>query len=88
MVESFIYFWAYKGLKKIINSVKETTFDRAHFKTYGDFNKQFELIFYVDTKDFLTYMDRLHEVNLKIQQYFEKEKISFAFPTQTIHVKK
>lgn len=76
------------ALKKIVDSVKDTTFDRAHFKKYGDFSKIFELVFYVESQDYATYMDRLESINLKIQEYFEKEKIKFAFPTQTVHVKR
>jgi len=33
-------------------------------------------------------MDKLHEVNLKIQEYFEKAKIEFAYPTQSVYLKK
>lgn len=75
-------------LKKIIDSVSDATFDRAHFKTFGDFSKTFELVFYVDSKDYYTYMNRLQEVNHKIQKHFEKSKIEFAFPTQTLYLKK
>lgn len=77
-----------KNLKKIVESVDDTTFDRAHFKMFGPSSKDFELAFYVESKDYYTYMDRLEDVNLKIQQYFEKNKISFAFPTQTLYLKK
>ena len=76
------------GLQKIIESVDDTSFDRAHFKSFGDFSKIFEVVFFVKSKDHPTYMNRLQEVNFKIQEWFEKEKIEFAFPTQTIHVKK
>jgi small-conductance mechanosensitive channel len=74
--------------KKIVESVKDTEFDRAYFKTFGASSKEFELVFYVSTKDFYTYIDRLEQVNLGIQQYFEKKKIDFAFPTQTVYLKK
>ena len=76
------------ALKKIVNSVKDTSFDRAHFKEYTDSNKLFELVFYIDSKDFTIYIDRLEKINLKIQEHFEKNKIEFAYPSQTIYIKK
>lgn len=77
-----------EGLKQIVESVQDTTFDRAHFKGFGSSSKDYELVFFVESKDYYTYMDRLEDVNLKIQEYFQKKKIEFAYPTQTIHVKK
>lgn len=77
-----------KGLSKIINSIEDATFDRAHFKEYSDSSKDFELVFFVESKDYYTYMDRLEEVNLEIQKFFEKNKIDFAFPTRTVHMKR
>ena len=77
-----------KDLKRLVNSIKDLTFDRAHFARFGDYSKSFDLVFYVESKDYLTYMDCLHKVNLKIQEYFEKEKIQFAYPTQTIFTKR
>lgn len=76
------------ALQKIVKSVKDTTFDRAHFKTFADSSKIFELAFYVESKDYYTYLDRLQEVNLEIQKFFEEEKIEFAFPTQTVYLHK
>jgi small-conductance mechanosensitive channel len=77
-----------EGLKKIIESVSDTQFERTHFKTFGEHAKIFETVFFIKSKDHLTYMDRLQEVNIKIQTFFEKEKIKFALPTQMVHVKK
>jgi MscS family membrane protein len=33
------------------------------------------------------HFDALQELNLKIKERFDAEKIEFAFPTQTLHVK-
>lgn len=76
------------GIQKIVESVPDTKFERAHFKFFGESAKVFEIVFFVKSKDHQVYMDRLQEVNFKIQQWFEKEKIEFAFPTQTVYVKK
>ena len=73
-------------IKKSVESTKDARFDRTHFKAFGDFSLNFEFVYYVESSDYNKYMDVQQEVNFKIREAFEKEKIVFAFPTQTIHV--
>lgn len=73
-------------IKKAVESTKNARFDRVHFKAFGDFSLNFELVYYVESPDYNVYMDTQQEINFKIREAFEKEKIVFAFPTQTIHV--
>ena len=61
-------------------------FDRCHLAAYGDFAIQFELVFYVLTKDYAPYMDVQQEIFLDLHALFEREGVEFAFPTQTVHV--
>ena len=75
-------------IKDVINSVKDTAFDRAHFFEYGDFNLVFEVVYYVLDRDYNKYMDIQQEINFKIKEAFEKRKIEFAYPTQTVYVSK
>ncbi len=75
-------------IKEIIKKQKNTTFDRAHFKSFGDFSLNFEIVYYIESSDYNEYMDIQQKINLTIVEAFEKEKIEMAFPTQTIHVVK
>lgn len=75
-------------LLEIISAQKQASFDRAHLKSFGDFSINFEVAYYIDSSDFLVYMDTHHAVCLSVFETFEKEKIEFAFPTQTIFVNK
>lgn len=82
-------------LKKIPDMITQivineplTTPDRVHFATYGDFSLNFEVVFFVQTSDYKQYMDIVQDVNFKIYEAFENEGIEFAYPTQTIHLKK
>ncbi|OQX81668.1 MAG: mechanosensitive ion channel protein MscS [Candidatus Omnitrophica bacterium 4484_70.1] len=75
-----------KIVEEIIKSVKDTIFDRAHFFSYGDFSLIFEVVYYVLGSDYNKYMDIQQEINLKLKEEFEKERIEFAFPTQTLYV--
>jgi small-conductance mechanosensitive channel len=75
-------------VKSIIEKVKDATFDRGHFATYGDFSLDFEFVYYVTGADYTEYMDIQQAINLSIFEAFEKEKIEFAYPTQTLFVSK
>jgi small-conductance mechanosensitive channel len=77
-----------KIIEKIIKSVKDVDFDRANFTEFGDSALNFEVIMYINNRDYTIYRQIQEKINLKIVQEFNKEKISMAFPTQTIHLKK
>jgi small-conductance mechanosensitive channel len=71
-------------MRNIIDSSNGTRFDRAHFRSFGDFSLNFEVAYYILSSDYNEYMDKQQNINLKILELFEEEKIEFAFPTQTI----
>jgi len=48
----------------------------------------FEIVYYVTSNDYNTYMDIQQEINFKIKEEFEQRDIEFAYPTQTLYVKK
>jgi len=75
-------------IEKIIKNVKDTTFDRAHFSSYGDFSLIFEVVYYVMSRDYNKYMDIQQEINFAIKKEFESRDIEFAYPTQTLYVSK
>jgi len=75
-------------MKKIIDSTDNVEFGRAHFSEFGDFSLNFEIIMFIDNRDYDLYMDVQQKVNLGITKAFAKEKISIAFPTQTVFIKK
>lgn len=74
--------------KDVINKIDLTELDRVHFKEYGDFSLNFEVVYYVNTPDYNKYMDIQQEINLTLKKRFEKKGISFAYPTQTVIVNK
>ncbi|OGP15218.1 MAG: hypothetical protein A3I75_04280 [Deltaproteobacteria bacterium RIFCSPLOWO2_02_FULL_50_16] len=81
-----------KKVKELIQKVLEATdrirVDRVHFKSYGDFSLNFEIVFYVLSPDYLEYMDIQEKVNFGIFEAFQKEGIEFAYPTQTLFIEK
>lgn len=75
-------------VKNIIQSQADTIFDRGNFASFGDSSLNFEFVYYVNSPDYSKYMNIQENINLKIFEEFEKRKIEFAYPTQTIFVEK
>lgn len=72
-------------VRQAIEKTEGARFDRAHFKTFGDSALLFEIIYYVGSREYVDYMNANEQIHLAIFEAFEKEKIEFAFPTQTIY---
>jgi len=87
-----------KKLKKIPDIIRDIvnpdkleyvdSLDRVHFTEFGDFSLNFDVVFYMKTKDYVKYRDTQQEINFAIKEAFEKEGIEMAFPTQTIYLNK
>ena len=75
-------------IRQIVDAQEHAETVRAHFKEFGDFSLNFEIVFSIDSNDFDVYMDTRQAINLGIVEAFDKEGIEMAFPTQTIHVAK
>ena len=73
-------------VREIIESTERARCDRVHFKSYGDSALIFEVVYYVNTRDYNVYMDIQQTINLDLFRRFEQEGIEFAYPTQTLYV--
>jgi small-conductance mechanosensitive channel len=81
-----------RAIPKIVKDVVRTKagikFGRCHFKTFGDYSLNFEVVYTVESGDYKDYMDVNQKINFDIYREFEKEGIDFAYPTQTVFVGK
>jgi small-conductance mechanosensitive channel len=75
-------------IKKLISKVEHAELSRVHFNGFGAYSLDFEIVYHVDTKDYGVYMDTHQEVLLQIKSEFEKQKLKFAYPTQSIFIEK
>jgi len=75
-------------IKSIVEEEPKARFDRSHFATYGDFSLTFETVYYVKSADYYDYMDTQQNINLDIYRKFEEENVEFAYPTQTLYLKR
>lgn len=71
-------------LKEIVQSQEGVRFDRAHFKAFGAFSLDFEVVYWMLDPDYNTYMDTQQRINLEIGRRLQAMKVEFAFPTQTV----
>jgi MscS family membrane protein len=93
-VLGLVYDTSTTKMKKAVNLLKKITKDqkgvqneaKVYFSTFGPSSLDITYIFYISD---LTNIARIKsEVNFKIKDEFEKNKLDFAFPTQTIEMKK
>ncbi|KPJ56327.1 hypothetical protein AMJ49_05180 [Parcubacteria bacterium DG_74_2] len=75
-------------IREIIEKAELAEIDRVHFKEFGDFSLNFEVVYFLNSSDYNDYMNTQQEINLAIKQRFEQEKIEMAYPTQTIFLNK
>jgi small-conductance mechanosensitive channel len=74
-------------VRSIIDGIDQTRFDRGHFKEYGDFSLNFEVVYYVLAPDYSLYMDIQQHINLRLFAAFQQAGIAFAYPTREIIVR-
>lgn len=73
-------------VRELIEAQECARFDRAHFKEYGESALVFEVVYYVKTPEFNSYMDIQHAVNTGMMQRFQALGIGFAFPRRTVYM--
>lgn len=74
-------------VESVINATPDTRFVFCVFRHFGDSALQFEVVYYVALEAGAKYLDILNSVNFGIHAAFEREGISFAYPTRTVVVR-
>lgn len=75
-------------IREVVEAQKDVRLDRAHFKSFGDFSLNYEVVYYMLVPDYNAYMDTQQAINLAIYERFAAEGIEFAYPTQTLFLEK
>jgi len=80
-------------IKEILADVPEVNTDpdkppRVYFNEFNDCSLNIYMSYWVKPADYWLYYEVNQRVNLEMMKRFEAEKIEFAFPTQTLYVKK
>jgi len=80
-------------IKEILANVPEVNADperppRVYFNDFNDWSLNIYMSYWVKPADYWLYHEVNQRVNLEMMKRFEAEKIEFAFPTQTLYLKK
>ena len=75
-------------IRRVVEEHESARFDRAHFKSFGDFALIYEVVLIVLRPDYNTYMDVQQSINFRLMEEFQKAEIEFAYPTQQLYVTK
>ena len=73
-------------IQAIVDAQTHSTFNRCHFTEFADSSLNFELVYYIDTRDFTVALNEQQAINLAIMDVFAREGIDFAFPSQTLYL--
>lgn len=73
-------------VEDIINKEELAQLDRVHFAEFGESSLGFEAAYYILSGDYKEFMDTHQSILLQVKEELEKEKVSMAFPTRTVHL--
>lgn len=73
-------------VRDIVGAREDVIFERAHFFRFSEWSLDFEVVYHVQTGDYIVHMDAQHAILLEIYRCFERERIQFAHPLSVIRV--
>lgn len=71
-------------VKRAIEAVENTRFDRAHLRTFDDYALKYEVVYYVLSSDYNLYMDIQQAINFSLLEELDKRSIKFAMPVRSL----
>lgn len=80
-------------IKEVLSKVPEINSDsdrppRVYFSDFNDWALNIYMIYWVKPPDYWLYQEVNERINFQIMKLFEAEGIEFAFPSQTLYLKK
>ncbi len=77
-----------KLITEIIKKQSNADLEKVVFDSFGDFSLNFKILVAIDEKNGIKLSNVKNDINYSIFKTFAKEGIDFAYPTQTVFVKK
>lgn len=72
-------------INDILSSEKIVEGINVHFTEFGAYSLNVKVTYWIKSTLYATRMETVNNINLKIKEKLEKEKIDMAFPTQTVY---
>ncbi|QQS61071.1 MAG: mechanosensitive ion channel family protein [Candidatus Moraniibacteriota bacterium] len=73
--------------EEIFLSLDRATLDRVHFKSFDENALLFEVVYFIESREYPLYMDIRQEINYRLKEIFSEKDISFILPSQKIFLK-
>lgn len=75
-------------IKEWISAQDQLEFDRCHLAQFGEWSLNFELVYWVKDPDYGLHMDLQQNFYLHLIERFQKHRVQFAIPGQSLFVEK
>ncbi|WP_296953142.1 mechanosensitive ion channel family protein [uncultured Massilia sp.] len=73
-------------LAAIVKAQPDVSFDRAHFQGIGPAAMNFEVVYWVESPDYVRFMDIQQQILLQVVDGLQERGVRLAYPTQTLHL--
>ncbi len=74
-------------IEEVIAGVEQVRFSRAHLRSFGDSALDFEIVYFVESRDYRLSMDVREKINLGILATFAAHGVDIAYPTRVVYNK-
>ena len=74
-------------MENIFSSLEKASLNRVHFKNFDENALVFEVVYYIESREYPLYMDIRQEINYRLKDVFSEEGIAFVHPSQTVFLK-
>jgi small-conductance mechanosensitive channel len=72
-------------IQEEIDRIEDISFHRAHVKELGAYSVDIEFAYYIESKEFVFFLDKNQELLISILRRFADEWIGIAYPTQLVY---
>lgn len=73
-------------IRGIVEQTPGTRFGRAHFVAFREYYLDYEVVYFIEGDNYDDYLNIHHQINLRIVEEFQKQRISFAYPIRNINL--
>lgn len=74
-------------VRQAFSGISGARLERVFFTTFGDSALQFEVVYYIESRDMNDYLAVQQQFNLNLLEQFENHGVDFAYPTQLVYTK-
>ena len=74
-------------VQRIFEDIEGARLDRVHFTTFGDSALMFEVVYYIESSQYVVALNHQQTFNFKLLERFSEMGVEFAYPTTVQYTK-